>query len=66
MAEQTAFAGVLVGFGRALRAAGVSVGSGDVVTYCAAAGLLDPADLVDLYWAGRTSPGHARRTTSPA
>jgi uncharacterized protein with von Willebrand factor type A (vWA) domain len=55
VAEQDAFAGVLVGFGRALRAAGVAVGSGDVVTYCAAASLLDPADLVDLYWAGRTS-----------
>jgi uncharacterized protein len=55
VAEQTAFASVLVGFGRALRAAGVSVGPGDVVTYCTAAGLLDPADLVDLYWAGRTT-----------
>jgi uncharacterized protein with von Willebrand factor type A (vWA) domain len=53
VAEQTAFARVLVGFGRALRTA--AVGSGDVVTYCAAASLLDPADLVDLYWAGRTS-----------
>jgi len=52
---RTAFAGVLVGFGRALRAAGLRVGTGDVVSYCAAAGLLDPADLVDLYWAGRTT-----------
>ena len=55
MAEHSVFAEVLVGFGRALRAAGVSVGTGDVLTYCAAAGLLDPADLVDLYWAGRTA-----------
>jgi uncharacterized protein with von Willebrand factor type A (vWA) domain len=53
--DQPAFAGVLVGFGRALRSAGVSVGTGDVVTYCTAAGLLDPADLVDLYWAGRAT-----------
>jgi uncharacterized protein with von Willebrand factor type A (vWA) domain len=51
----TAFAGVLVGFGHALRAAGLRVGTGDVVSYCAAAGLLDPADLIDLYWAGRAT-----------
>jgi uncharacterized protein len=51
--DQAAFAGVLTGFGRALRTAGVPVGTGDVVSYCSAAGLLDPADLVDLYWAGR-------------
>jgi uncharacterized protein len=55
VADPPAFAGVLVGFGRALRAAGLSVGTGDIMTYCAAAGLLDPADLVDLYWAGRTT-----------
>jgi len=53
--DQPAFAGVLTGFGRALRSAGVSVGTGDVMSYCSAAGLLDPADLVDLYWAGRTT-----------
>jgi len=43
----------LVGFGRALRAAGVPAGSGDLMTYCDAASRLDPSDLVDLYWAGR-------------
>jgi uncharacterized protein with von Willebrand factor type A (vWA) domain len=52
---QAAFTGVLVGFGRAVRAAGLRVGTGDVLSYCAAAGLLDPTDLVDLYWAGRTT-----------
>lgn len=46
---------VLVDFGRALRAEGLSVGSGDISTYCAAMVPLDPTDLVDLYWAGRTS-----------
>jgi uncharacterized protein len=45
--------GVLVGFGRALRAEGLAVGSGDVLDYCAATVPLDPTDLVDLYWAGR-------------
>jgi uncharacterized protein len=50
-----AFVGVLVGFGRELRAEGVAVGTGDVTSYCAAAGLLDPSDLMDIYWAGRST-----------
>ncbi|MGI9002046.1 MAG: vWA domain-containing protein [Pseudonocardia sp.] len=47
--------GVLVAFGRALRHNGIAVGSGDISTYCAAMVPLDPTDLVDLYWAGRTT-----------
>ena len=47
------FVGVLVGFARALRAAGVVVGTGDADAFCAAAACLDPTDLVDLYWGGR-------------
>ena len=31
----------------------MAVGSGDIIGYCAAMAQLDPADLVDLYWAGR-------------
>jgi uncharacterized protein len=46
---------VLVSFSRALRGAGVAVGSGDVLTYCAAMSPLDPTDLLDLYWAGRAT-----------
>lgn len=42
-------------FSRELRAAGVAVGSGDILTYCAAMAPLDPTDLLDLYWAGRTT-----------
>lgn len=45
----------LVAFGEELREAGLPVGTGDVVTYCAAAAELDPADLLDLYWAGRAT-----------
>ena len=45
----------LSGFGRALRAAGLTVGTGDVITYGRATALLQPTDLVDLYWAGRTT-----------
>jgi uncharacterized protein len=53
--ERAPFAGVLVGFARELRAAGLTVGTGDVLTYCSAMTPLDPADLADLYWAGRTT-----------
>ena len=49
------FTGVLIGFARELRAAGLTVGSGDVLTYFAAMTPLDPTDLVDLYWAGRAT-----------
>jgi uncharacterized protein len=45
--------GVLVDFGRALRAAGMPVGTDDVMTYCSAVSELDPSDVVDVYWAGR-------------
>ena len=49
------FTSVLVGFGRALRSKGLAVGSGDILTYCKAMAPLDPTDLLDLYWAGRTT-----------
>jgi uncharacterized protein len=49
------FTHVLVGFGRELRAAGLTVGTGDVLTYFAAMTPLDPTDLIDLYWAGRVT-----------
>ncbi len=49
------FTSVLVGFAHELRAAGLTVGTGDVLTYFAAMTPLDPTDLVDLYWAGKTT-----------
>jgi uncharacterized protein with von Willebrand factor type A (vWA) domain len=55
MAEDSSFVAMLAGFGEELRLAGVPVGSGDVLTYCAAMAALDPGDILDLYWAGRTS-----------
>lgn len=42
-----------MGFAAALRAAGLTVGSGAVRNYCQAVGRLDLGDAVDLYWAGR-------------
>jgi uncharacterized protein with von Willebrand factor type A (vWA) domain len=46
---------MLVDFGEELRQAGVPVGSGDLLTFCGAAASLDPGDLLDIYWAGRTT-----------
>jgi uncharacterized protein with von Willebrand factor type A (vWA) domain len=55
VADGPDFLRTLVAFARALRDAGLAVGSGDVLTYSAATAQLDPADLVDVYWAGRTT-----------
>jgi uncharacterized protein with von Willebrand factor type A (vWA) domain len=55
VADGEPFVRLLVDFARELRAAGLAVGSGDAVTFCAAMAPLDPTDLVDLYWAGRTT-----------
>jgi uncharacterized protein len=49
------FTSLLVRFAGELREAGLAVGSGDVLVYCSALARLDPSDLVDLYWAGRTT-----------
>jgi uncharacterized protein len=51
------FASVLIGFARELRSAGLKVGTGDVLTYLTSMtiALLDPTDLVDLYWAGKAA-----------
>ena len=46
---------MLVSFGRALREKGLAVGSGDILTYSQAMTNLDPTDLLDLYWAGRST-----------
>ena len=54
MAERQQIVDLLVRFGGELRGAGLAVGSGDIMSYCAAMTELDPADLADLYWAGRT------------
>jgi uncharacterized protein with von Willebrand factor type A (vWA) domain len=48
-------AGLLASFCRELRRAGLAVGTGDVLTYCAAMAPLDPTDLLDLYWGGRAT-----------
>ena len=59
------FVRVLADFAAALRAAGLPVGSGDVLAYATAMTALDPTDLVDLYWAGRTTLVTRRDSISP-
>jgi uncharacterized protein len=49
------FVTLLVDFCRELRSAGLAVGAGDILAYCSAMASLDPSDLLDLYWAGRTT-----------
>jgi uncharacterized protein with von Willebrand factor type A (vWA) domain len=46
---------LLANFCRELRGAGLALGTGDVLTYCAAMAPLDPTDLLDLYWGGRAT-----------
>ena len=49
------YVAMLVDFAGTLRDDGINVGSGDVLTYTQAVATLDPTDLMDLYWAGRTT-----------
>jgi uncharacterized protein len=53
--HQAAVVQVLASFAAELRSAGLAVGTGDVLTYSTAMSTLDPADLVDLFWAGRAT-----------
>src|SRR6266511_2562944 len=41
------------GFGQELRAAGLQVGTGQVLSFCRGLAHLDPTDLRDVYWTGR-------------
>jgi uncharacterized protein with von Willebrand factor type A (vWA) domain len=53
--DRAPFVTVLADFSRELRAAGLAVGTGDMLAYCSAMSSLDPSDLLDLYWAGRVT-----------
>jgi uncharacterized protein with von Willebrand factor type A (vWA) domain len=45
----------LIGFGRYLRAGGLPVGTGRILSFCRAAAALDPLDRTDLHLAARTT-----------
>ena len=49
------FIRLLADFAAELRAAGLTAGTGDLLAYGQAMSTLDPADLLDLYWAGRAT-----------
>lgn len=51
----TDFDALLVDFGHALRAAGLPVGTDDILTFCEGTSHLDVTDLMDVYWSGRTT-----------
>ncbi|MHB1091141.1 MAG: vWA domain-containing protein [Ilumatobacteraceae bacterium] len=55
MRDDASFVDLLVDFSHELRLAGIVVGSGEVTTYCTAVSTLNPTDILDLYWAGRTT-----------
>ena len=44
---------LFVGFGNALRDAGLPIGTDDVLTFCSGMAELSVSDLLDVYWAGR-------------
>ena len=55
MRDDASFIDLLVDFGQELRQADVVIGSGEIATYCTAVAALNPSDILDLYWAGRST-----------
>ncbi|TEX52023.1 MAG: hypothetical protein B7C55_02520 [Actinomycetales bacterium mxb001] len=49
------FDALLVDFGHALRAAGLPVGTDDILTFCSGTASLDVTDVMDVYWSGRAT-----------
>lgn len=47
------FTELFVAFGHELRAAGLPIGTDDVMAMCESLAELDPSDIMDAYWAGR-------------
>ena len=55
MPNSEGFDELFVEFGQTLRRAGLVIGSDDVISFCQALGELNPSDMMDIYWAGRTT-----------
>ena len=53
--SKSAFDELFVEFGAFLREAGLGVGTDDVITFCQGTAELDPTDVMDIYWSGRTT-----------
>jgi uncharacterized protein with von Willebrand factor type A (vWA) domain len=56
----TKFEELFVEFGHELRKSGQSIGTDDILAFCAAVSELNPTDLVDIYWSGRTTLVHKK------
>lgn len=55
MSDDAAVIDRLVQFSHELRADGIVVGTADVMAFCSATAVLNPGDIGDLYWSGRTT-----------
>ena len=53
--SKSAFDELFVEFGAFLRDAGLGVGTDDVITFCRGTAELNPTDVMDIYWSGRTT-----------
>ena len=65
MTNTLGFDELFVEFAQELRTVGLVIGSDDVLTFCQANHLLDPSDVMNIYWAGRTTLVR-RQDTIPA
>lgn len=55
MPNAEGFDELFVEFSQTLRLNGLTIGSDDVISFCQAIGELNPGDMMDIYWAGRTT-----------
>ena len=54
MPNTEGFDELFVEFSQTLRLNGLTIGSDDVISFCQAIGELNPGDMLDIYWAGRS------------
>lgn len=60
MSESAGFDELFVEFGHRLRDSGLSIGSDDVISFCQGIAELNPTDIADIYWSGRTTLVHRK------
>lgn len=60
MSFDSTFEELFVEFGDLLRKSGQSIGSDDILVFCDAVSKLNPSDLVDIYWSGRSTLIHKK------
>jgi uncharacterized protein with von Willebrand factor type A (vWA) domain len=55
---------LFVEFAHSLRGVGLTIGSDDVISFCQATAELNPANVMDIYWSGRTTMVRRRENIS--